>query len=65
MRKDGIKTGVARKPRDKGTPGVARPQPGGFPARRPGGARCRGGVSSSQALARNGRTCCLRTVVRS
>ena len=26
MRKDGIKTGVARKPRDKGTPGVARPQ---------------------------------------
>src|SRR5437016_13926955 len=65
MRKDGIKTGVARKPRDKGTPGGARPQPGGFPARRPGGARCRGGVSSSQALAWNGRTCCLRAVVRS
>ena len=56
MRKDGIKTGVARKPRDKGTPGVARPQPGGFPARRPGGARCRGGVSSSLALAWNRRT---------
>jgi hypothetical protein len=27
------------------------------PACRPGGARCKGGVSSSQALARNRRTC--------
>ncbi|MEA2589091.1 MAG: hypothetical protein QOH66_2018, partial [Actinomycetota bacterium] len=44
---------------------AVRPQSGGFPACRPGGARCIGGVSSSQALAWNGRTCRLRTVIRS
>jgi hypothetical protein len=33
------------------------PSAGGRPACCPGGARCRGGVSSSQALAGNRRTC--------
>ena len=44
---------------------AVRPQSGGIPARRPGGARCKGGVSSSQALAWNGRTCRLRTADQS
>ncbi len=59
--KDGIETGdfwlfSGTKARPRRVP-----QPGGIPARRPGGARCIGGVSSSQALARNRRTCCLGT----
>ena len=58
------KPGALCNPGTKARP-VRVPQPGGIPARRPGGARCIGGVSSSQALAWNGRTCCLRTVVQS
>lgn len=34
---------------------------GELPARGPGGVRCKGGVSSSQALARNRRICRLDT----
>ena len=53
---------MASKPGECRTPGTkARrggvPSAGGRPACCPGGARCRGGVSSSQALARNRRTC--------
>jgi hypothetical protein len=40
---------------------VGAPSAGGWPACRPGGARCKGGVSSSQALAWNRRTCRLGT----
>ena len=63
-------TRTASKPGWCANPGTkvhraVRPQSGGIPACRPGGARCKGGVSSSQALAWNGRTCCLRTDVRS
>lgn len=46
--------------RDKGTPrGV--PSARELPARGPGGVRCKGGVSSSQALAWKWRTCRLDT----
>ena len=49
------KPGTLCGPGTKARPGRV-PQPGGIPARRPGGARCLGGVSSLQALAWNGRT---------
>ena len=63
-------TMTASKPGWSANPGTkvrraVHPQSGGFPACRPGGARCIGGVSSSQALAWNGRTCRLRTVDQS
>ena len=52
---------MASKPGECRIPGTkARacvPSAGGRPACCPGGARCRGGVSSSRALARNRRTC--------
>ena len=52
---------MASKPGDRRIPGTkARgcvPSARGWPACCPGGARCRGGVSSSRALARNRRTC--------
>jgi hypothetical protein len=53
---------MASKPGGRIAPGTkARragvPSAGGLPACCPGGARCRGGVISLQALARNRRTC--------
>src|SRR5215472_2024501 len=52
---------MASKPRECRIPGtkarVCVPSARGWPACCPGGARCRGGVSSSQALAWNRRTC--------
>ena len=53
---------MASKPGECRTPGTKARRDGvpsarGRPACCPGGARCRGGVSSSQALARNRRTC--------
>jgi hypothetical protein len=53
---------MASKPGERRTPGTKARQGGvpsarGRPACCPGGARCRGGVSSSQALAWNRRTC--------
>ena len=53
---------MASKPGDRRIPGtkaryVGVPSARGWPACCPGGARCRGGVSSSRALAWNRRTC--------
>jgi hypothetical protein len=52
---------MASKPGDRRIPGTkaraCAPSARGRPACCPGGARCRGGVSSSQALAWNRRTC--------
>ncbi len=50
------KPGVLRTPGTKARCGGV-PSARGWPACCPGGARCRGGVSSSQALAWNRRTC--------
>jgi hypothetical protein len=51
---------IGTRPWDKGAP-AGGPSARELPARGPGGARCKGGVSSSQALARNWRTCRLDT----
>ena len=56
-RDDGIKTGERRTPGTKARTGWCVPSARGWPACCPGGARCRGGVSSPQALAWNRRTC--------
>jgi hypothetical protein len=50
--KPGVRRIPGTKARHAGVPSVR-----GWPACCPGGARCRGGVSSSQALAWNRRTC--------
>src|SRR3977135_1725488 len=52
------------RPQDKGAP-VGVPSAGERPACGPGGARCKGGVSSSWALAWKWRTCRLHTVGQS
>ena len=52
---DGIETGICGWSRDKGP--LRWPSVGERPVCGPGGARCIGGVSSSQALAWNRRTC--------
>ncbi len=60
MGNDDIKTGVESQLRDKGAP-LGVPSAREQPARCLGGVRCGGGVSSSQALAWNRRTCRLDT----
>ena len=54
--KSASKPGLGTRPGDKGPP-YGGPSAGELPACGPGGARCKGGVSSSQALAWNRRTC--------
>jgi hypothetical protein len=58
--RDGIETRAGLRPWDKGAPSW-RASARERSACGPGGVRCRGGVSSLQALARNRRTCRLDT----
>ena len=55
--KDGTETGAGPGPGIKARAFVDVPRAGELPVCGPGGVRCIGGVSSSQALAGKGRTC--------